>query len=188
MDRRVWLAERQAAVIAGYDAEAPTYDEHEYPSDMQLEWVARALRLIPPGGTVLDAPCGTGKYFPMVAAAGHRVAGVDQSAGMLAQAGSRAIAFSLEHTALQDLSYVHEFDAVMTVDAMEHVPSEDWPLVLANLHRAVRPGGVIYLTVEELEQPVVDQAFEKPCRARTACGPRRDRRGGRCRLPLLPRP
>jgi hypothetical protein len=31
MDRQEWLAERQAAVVAVYDAEAPAYDEHEYP-------------------------------------------------------------------------------------------------------------------------------------------------------------
>ena len=159
MDRRVWLAERQQAVIASYDAEAPTYDEHEYPSDMQREWVARALRLIPPGGTVLDAPCGTGKYFPVLAAAGHPVVGADQSAGMLAQARARGIAVALEHVALQDLSYAQEFDAVITVDAMENVAPEDWPLVLANLHRAARPGGVMYLTVEETDQSEVDQAF-----------------------------
>ena len=55
MDRQEWLAERQAAVVTVYDAEAPAYDEHEYPSDLQREWVARALRLIPPGGVVLDA-------------------------------------------------------------------------------------------------------------------------------------
>ena len=79
MDRQVWLTERRAAVVAAYDAEAPAYDEHEYPSDRQREWVARALRLIPPGGIVLDAPCGTGKYFPLVAAAGHQVVGADQS-------------------------------------------------------------------------------------------------------------
>ncbi len=160
MDRREWLADRRAAVIAVYDAEAAAYDEHEYPSDMQREWVARALRLIAPGGLVLDAPCGTGKYFPLVAAAGHRVVGVDQSAGMLAQARARGIALSLEHTALQDLSYAGEFDAVITVDAMENIPPEDWPTVLANLHRAARPDGVIYLTVEEVSQAEIDQAFE----------------------------
>ena len=159
MDRREWLAGRRAAVIAAYDAEAPAYDEHEYPSDVQREWVARVLRLIPPGGTVLDAPCGTGKYFPLVAAAGHRVAGVDQSAGMLAQARARGIAVALEHKALQDLSYDRDFDAVITVDAMENVPPEDWPLVLANLHRAVRPDGVMYLTVEEVDQSRIEQAF-----------------------------
>jgi ubiquinone/menaquinone biosynthesis C-methylase UbiE len=160
MDRREWLAERQAAVVAAYDVGAPAYDQHEYPSDMQREWVARALDLIPPGGAVLDAPCGTGKYFALVAAAGHRVAGVDQSAGMLAQARRRGIAFSLEHISLQGLSYVHEFDAVLTIDAMENVTPEDWPGVLANVHRAVRPGGVMYLTVEEVDQARIGQAFD----------------------------
>src|SRR5262245_63754938 len=159
MDRRVWLAERRAAVIAAYDAEAPGYDQREYPSDMQREWLARVLSMIPPSGTVLDAPCGTGKYFSMLAAAGHPIVGIDQSPGMLAQARARGIATSLEHRTLQDLSYVHEFDAVITVDAMENIPPEDWPLVLANLHRAVRPGGVIYLTVEEVDQSQIDQAF-----------------------------
>jgi SAM-dependent methyltransferase len=160
MDRQVWLAERRAAVVAAYDREAPSYDEHEYPWDTQREWVTRLLRSSPPGGTVLDAPCGTGKYFPMAAAAGLRVAGVDQAAGMLAQARARGIAFLLEHKALQDLSYVQEFDAVMTIDAMENIPPEDWPPVLANLHRAVRPGGLIYLTVEEVDARQIDQAFE----------------------------
>jgi SAM-dependent methyltransferase len=122
--------------------------------------VACALGLIEPGGIVLDAPCGTGKYFPLAAAAGHRVVGADQSAGMLAQARARDIASRLDQIALQDLSYAREFDAVITVDAMESVPPEDWPLVLANLHRAVRPGGVMYLIVKEARQAKIDQAFE----------------------------
>ena len=162
MERQVWPADRRAALVAAYDAEAAAYGDEEYPSDMQREWVARVLRLIPPGGTVLDAPCGMGKYFAMLATAGHRVAGADQSAGMLARARARArgIAFSLEHTSLQDLSYADRFDAVLTIDAMEHIPPEDWPGVLANLHRAVRPGGLLYLTVEELQQHHIDRAFE----------------------------
>lgn len=161
MDRREWLAERRAAVVSAYDAGAPVYDQHEYPSDLQQEWVARALRLIPPGGTVLDAPCGTGKYFALVTAAGRRVAGADQSAGMLTEVRRRGMAFSLEHRALQDLSYAREFDAVLTIDAMENIPPEEWPLVLANLHRAVRADGVMYLTVEEVDQTKISQAFGK---------------------------
>ena len=160
MDRSAWLAERRDAVVAYYDAEASTYDEIEYPRGQQQAWVARLLQLCPPGGVVLDAPCGTGRYFPMVAAAGHRIAGVDRSAGMLTQARAKGIAFSLEHVSLQDLSYTHEFDAVMTIDAMENIPPEDWPLVLANLHRAVRPGGFLYMTVEEIEESEITLAFE----------------------------
>ena len=160
MDRAAWLAERRAAVVSSYDTEAPIYDKNEYPADTQREWVARLLRLCPAEGVVLDAPCGTGRYFPLVAAAGLRVAGVDQSAGMLAQARARGIAFSLEQVGLLDLSYVHEFDAVMTIDAMENVPPEDWPAVLANLHRAVRPGGWLYMTVEEADEAEIEKAFE----------------------------
>jgi ubiquinone/menaquinone biosynthesis C-methylase UbiE len=159
MERQVWLAERRAALVAGYDADAATYGDEEYPADMQREWVARVLRLIPPGATVLDAPCGTGKYFPMLAAAGHRVVGVDQSAGMLARARERGIAFSLECTSLQELPYAGQFDAVLTIDAMQHIPPEDWPGVLANLHRAAQPGGLVYLTVHELQRHHIERAF-----------------------------
>jgi SAM-dependent methyltransferase len=160
MDRQSWLAERRSAVVASYDHGAADYDQHPYPADTQEQWVARLLRTVPAGGTVLDAPCGTGRYFPMVAAAGLRVAGADQSPGMLAQARARGIADSLERTALQDLSYAGEFDAVMTIDAMENIPPEDWPAVVANLRRAVRPGGHIYLTVEEVGQKHIEQAFQ----------------------------
>ena len=183
MERQVWLAERRAALIAGYDADAASYGDDEYPWDMQRDWVARVLGLIPAGGTVLDAPCGTGKYFPMLAAAGVRVAGADQSAGMLARARARArgVAFSLEQASLHELPYVSRFDAVLTIDAMEHIPPEDWPGVLANLRRAARPGGLLYLTVEELERHHIERAFA----SLSACGcqrcgvrlPSRTRRG-----------
>jgi SAM-dependent methyltransferase len=161
MNRQAWLAERRAAVMADYDAEAPTYDVNLYPADTQEEWVARLLSVIPAGGTVLDAPCGTGRYFSLIAGAGMRVVGVDQSAGMLAQARTRNLASLLERTSLQELSYVARFDAAVTIDAMENVPPEDWPTVLANLRRAVRPGCDLYLTVEEVSDRRIGHAFEE---------------------------
>ena len=48
------------------------------------------------------------------------------------------------------------FDGAMTIDAMENVPPEQWPIVLANLHRAIRPGGHLYLTVEEVAEADID--------------------------------
>jgi trans-aconitate methyltransferase len=94
------------------------------------------------------------------------VVGIDQSAGMLAEAAARGIADSLERVSLQDLAFVGEFDAVMTIDAMENVCPEDWPLVLANLHRAARPGSHLYMTVEEVDEAAIDASF----RALTAVG------------------
>ena len=159
MDRMTWLGQRRAAVLACYDHEAPSYDARSYPTGTQHQWVARLLGTCPPNSTILDAPCGTGRYFPLVAAAGHRVVGADQSAGMLAQARARGTAIALHQVRLQNLPYSGEFDAVMTVDAMENIPPEDWPRVLANLHRAARPGGLLYLTVEEVPLPVIEEAF-----------------------------
>ncbi len=159
MNRATWLAQRRAAVVATYDDDAPEYDQLKYPADTQREWVIRLAQRLPVNSLVLDAPCGTGKYFPIVAAAGHRVVGVDQSAGMLEQARARGIAISLEHVSLQDVAHEHRFDAVLTIDAMENVPPEEWPIVLANLHRALRPGGLLYVTVEEVTEAEVETAF-----------------------------
>jgi SAM-dependent methyltransferase len=107
---------------------------------------------------------------------------------MLAQARARGIASRPERVALQDLPYAAGFDAVLTVDALENIPPAGWPKVLASLHRAVRPGGVIYLTVEEVEQAKIDRAFQGLCAgpARRARGDRLGRGG--CRVPLLPGP
>jgi ubiquinone/menaquinone biosynthesis C-methylase UbiE len=162
MDRKEWLAERRAAVQAQYDEEAPSYDEEAvYPVPLHAAFVSRLLATCPPAGRILDAPCGTGKYFAQVAASGRRVVGVDQSAGMLAQARAKAIAESVQQIGLQELPFEAEFDGAMTIDGMENVPPEDWPLVLANLHRALRPGGHLYLTVEEIDDAEIADAFEK---------------------------
>ena len=163
MDRRNWLLERRATVEAAYDAEAPLYDEHPYPAETQRRFVERLVATCPQDGIVLDAPCGTGQYFALVAAAGRRVIGIDQSAGMLAQARARGIAVALHQVGLQELRFEGDFDAAMTIDAMENVFPEDWPPVLANLHRAVRPGGHLYLTVEEVPENVLDEAFAELC-------------------------
>lgn len=159
MDRREWLIERRAAVEASYDSEAPSYDDDPYPVETQRRFVERLVATCPPGGIVLDAPCGTGQYFALIAAAGRRVVGIDQSAGMLEQARAKGIAVALHQVGLQELPFDAEFDAAMTVDAMENVFPEDWPTVLANLRRAVRAGGHLYLTVEEVDESVIDEAF-----------------------------
>lgn len=156
MDRRTWLADRRAAVVADYDRDAPSYDAEAYPAELHPEFVSRLVETCPPGGVVLDAPCGTGRYFPLVTATGRRVVGVDQSSGMLERARAKGLAEALHHVGLQELALEAAFDATMTIDAMENVPPEDWPLVLSNLRRATREGGHLYVTVEEQSELDVD--------------------------------
>jgi SAM-dependent methyltransferase len=160
MDRSEWLASRRAEVRAQYDGEAPTYDEYEYPVPLHGSFVDRLLGMTVPGGRILDAPCGTGRYFAQVAASGRRVVGVDQSAGMLGRARARGIAEALVETGLQELAFDAEFDGGLTIDGMEHVPPEDWPRIATNLRRALKPGTYLYLTLEESEPAAIDAAFD----------------------------
>ncbi len=160
MDRRRWLAERRAAVEQDYARDAPTYDAGYDPvTPVHRRFVERVIASVAPAGSILDAPCGTGPYFASIEAAGRRVVGADQSAGMLAAAHAKHPDVRLEQVGLQELTFKGEFDAVMCIDAMEHVPPEDWPNVLANLHRAVRTNGLFYFTVEEVDQSEHDAVF-----------------------------
>jgi SAM-dependent methyltransferase len=159
MDRATWLRERRAAVVDDYDRDATRYDDEPYATATHGAFVDRLVATVPSGGLVLDAPCGTGQYFARIRDAGRRVVGIDQSAGMLRQAEARGLADRLERLGLQEMSFAAEFDGAITVDAMEHVPPEDWPTVLENLIRAVRPGAHLYLTVEESEEAAVVDAL-----------------------------
>jgi SAM-dependent methyltransferase len=161
VDRAAWLRERRQTTEERHDTiHAFTYDE-EYGEigPLHRRFVADLLERCPRGGTVLDAACGTGKYFAMVTDAGRRVVGTDQSTGMLARARARFPAVPLERVGLQELDFEAEFDAVMCIDAMENIPPEDWPRVVANLRRALRPGGHLYLTVEEVDDQELDRGL-----------------------------
>jgi ubiquinone/menaquinone biosynthesis C-methylase UbiE len=89
------------------------------------------------------------------------VVGVDQSSGMLEQARAKGLAEDLNPVGLQELPFVSEFDAAMTIDALENVPPEEWPLVVANVRRALKSGAPWYLTIEESDEAVVDDAFAR---------------------------
>lgn len=179
MNRQTWLRERRARAKRWYTAHAPTYDDREPSSPVHAAFVARVVASVDAGGMVLDAACGTGRYLDAILGAGRRVVGIDQSAGMLEQARFRHPAVRVEQIGLQELAFHDAFDAAICIDAMEYVPPEDWPVVLGNLRRAVRPGGLVYLTVEEIDRAVVDRAYADAVEAGLPVVPgEHHRRGG----------
>jgi SAM-dependent methyltransferase len=115
---------------------------------MHHAFVGRFLSRLPPDGRVLDAACGTGKYFPMVLASARRLLGVDHAGVLLARAAAKFPQVPTDQYDLQELPYRGEFDGVLCVDAMEFVAPEEWPVVLERFRRALRPVGWLYLTVE----------------------------------------
>lgn len=108
------------------------------------------MSALPAGGRVLDAACGTGKYFGIVLGSGRLVVGVDQSRAHLATARGKHPEAVVEQHDLQDLPFRDEFDGVMCVDAMEFVPPEDWPGILKRFRHALHARGWLYFTVELL--------------------------------------
>jgi SAM-dependent methyltransferase len=166
IDRRDWLAERRRAVEDDYDRDASTYDAGYDPvTAMHVRFVERVIASVAPAGLILDAPCGTGPYFGRILAAGRQVVGADQSRGMLAVAHGKYPDVRLEQVGLQELPFVDEFDAIVCIDAIEHVPPEDWPTVLGNLRRAVRAEGLVYLTIEAIDDAEHDVALAEAMRA-----------------------
>jgi cyclopropane fatty-acyl-phospholipid synthase-like methyltransferase len=113
-----------------------------------------------PGGTILDAACGTGKYWPGIQASGRTVVGTDQSSGMLAQARRKHPDVPTATLGLQELAFHGLFDAVICVDALENVGPEDWPRVIERLAAAARPQAPMWLTVELADPSAIAQAYE----------------------------
>jgi SAM-dependent methyltransferase len=129
--------------------------------DPHRSFVERFLARLPSGARVLDAGCGTGKYFGMVLDTGRAIVGVDHSAGHLAVAARKFPGVPTEQHDLQELPYRDEFDGVMCVDAMEFVPPEEWPVVVGRFLEALRPGGWLYLTVELMPEERVRELTEQ---------------------------
>ena len=165
-DRAAWLRDLRRVDELQEDALAPDYDaQWGEIEDTHRAFVERFLSTLPPDGRVLDAACGTGKYFGMVIASGRSLLGVDHSGAYLANAGAKFSHVRTEKHDLQDLPYRDEFDGVMCVDAMEFVPPEDWPGILERFRRALRPGGWLYLTVELVPEDRVRAANEEARRS-----------------------
>jgi SAM-dependent methyltransferase len=180
MDRATWLEEQRRRTLEAFDARhAPAYDENwGIVSPSHRRWVSRLAGLCLPASKVLDAGCGTGKYFGLLLQAGLEVTGTDQSAQMLMRAHAKYPSVRLEKTGLQELGYVSVFDAAICVDAMEYVFPEDWPLVAGNLSRALRPGGHLYLTVEVISEAGRQAAFAESSARGLPVVPGEDADGG----------
>ncbi len=129
--------------------------------DTHWAFVERFCSMLPPGGRVLDAACGTGKYFGVVLESGRSLLGVDHTGAYLDRARAKFPEVPTEKHDLQDLPFRAEFDGVMCVDAMEFLPPEEWPVVLERFRTALRPGGWLYLTVELVPPDEIRAANEE---------------------------
>jgi cyclopropane fatty-acyl-phospholipid synthase-like methyltransferase len=162
-ERSEWLRKLRRTAEEGYDRlEGTTYYEgpEGHIPPMHHRFASRLISLCPPGGRILDAACGSGRYLALALDAGRVPVGADQSGGMLARARESYPSVQLEKVGLQELAFDREFHGAMSIDAMEFVFPEDWPVVVANLHRALRSSGHVYMTVEQVNEDELDRAHK----------------------------
>lgn len=107
---------------------------------------AVALAGCPPGGDVLDVPCGYGRHTIPLARAGYRVVGVDRSPVLLERARADAgpgdwpqfVQGDHRDLPLEDAA----FDAVLCLFSSLGYRGDDGDRrTLTELHRVLRPGG-----------------------------------------------
>ncbi len=161
VDRTQWRRERRLWNEVQMDVYSRHYDEQWGTiEDMHQEMLLRFLTHISVRGHLLDAACGTGKYWSLLLQKRYSIVGIDQSKGMLQQAHHKYLGVPVKQIGLQEMTFQEEFEGVLCIDAMENIFPEDWPLVLNNLMRALRPGGFCYFTVEIVSEEELQIAFE----------------------------
>jgi SAM-dependent methyltransferase len=113
----------------------------------ELDWIAHLLDTViplPRTGSVLDAGCGPGAYVPAVA--GRLSSHARFTALDINHSRVRMVDPSLATRATADITSMPfrdgSFDVVLAMHMLYHVPHV--PDAVRELHRVLRPGGVLY--------------------------------------------
>jgi ubiquinone/menaquinone biosynthesis C-methylase UbiE len=135
---------------AVYDQIAETFADVN--ANMPPELILAAeqfLGIIPSGALILDLGCGAGRDMAWFEGLGATVVGSDLSVGMLAQARLRARG-GLVQADMRRLPFqTGYFQGVWCCASFLHLPKADVPRALAEVHRVLNPGGVLFLSVQE---------------------------------------
>lgn len=143
-----------------FDHHAPHYMDEPFVTGTQSEvdFLIEHLQL-EVGHRILDMGCGTGRHALELARRGYQVTGVDLSDGMLAQARRIAQAEGLENVVFEQADATRyttdsPFDRIYCVcegslglvGTGSHPQAHDFA-VLKHLHEALKPGGLMLITV-----------------------------------------
>ena len=98
----------------------------------------------PPPFALLDFGCGPGRDLRTFKALGHRAIGLEGSPQLASMARAHSDCEVLEQSFLElDLPSNH-FDGVFANAVLFHIPSQELPRILKELHASLKPGGVLF--------------------------------------------
>ncbi len=148
------FAPESAVATSGFRADAfaelATLESGNFWFHARNELIVWALRRCFPGmRSFLEIGCGTGFVLEGVASAfpDVRVAGSEILSAGLPFAAKRVVQADLLQMDARQIPYQGEFDVIGAFDVLEHIEEDEG--VLAEIHRALVPGGGVILTVPQ---------------------------------------
>ena len=139
------LKEIADLTLGHYDERAEAFWQGTRDHDVSQNIAALLQRIEgEPPFTILDFGCGPGRDLKVFAELGHVAVGLEGAAhfAAMARAHSGCEVWQQDFLAL-DLPDNH-FDGVFANAALFHVPSQELPRVLLQLHACLKPGGVLF--------------------------------------------
>lgn len=138
----------KAAVRDVYNKIANWFDNARTKTlEMEDKYIKLIIDSIPPGGSILDAGCGSGeplaKYFIN---AGFIVTGFDFSEAMIDLCRARFPNNKWFTADMRNLSLTSQYDCVIVWHSFFHIPKEQQKDVLANLCSLVKNDGLLCFT------------------------------------------
>ena len=107
---------------------------------------------IKPGGKILDYGCGQGRISYLLARNGYDVIGLEPAKKLVLEAQKQSydhlkLRFDVLHDEGQSLP-TGELDAIVCSSVLEFVPDAD--VVLSNFYRALKPGGMLFISLPNI--------------------------------------
>lgn len=145
MESPIDAVEAAAITLRDYDRAADEYQSITQAQDLgaDYDWFLSFLEGTGPFD-LLDLGCGPGRDLMQLRRRGHRVVGLDGSAAMVALARKQAGDPVLHQNFLALRIGSERFDGIFASASLFHVAPAALPEVLARLHRALRPRGILY--------------------------------------------
>ncbi len=143
--RNDWYEHFFSGVALDFWRNAVTYAMPAGQTREEADFLVSALKL-PPGGRVLDCPCGNGRHSLELAARGYRVTGIDLAAEFIAEAKGAAADAGVDAEFLERemraLDADGEFDGAFCFgNSFGYLGHEGDGAFLAAIARTLKPGG-----------------------------------------------
>jgi len=135
--------------VAAYDRGAEAYANKWFCSPVK-DVLHRFASQLPPGARVLDAGCGHGRDSKWLSERGIQTVGLDLSEGLLEQARACCPGLTFMKGDMRSLPFpARSFHGILAMASILHIPKADLQRTLREFRRVLRPGGLLFVAVQE---------------------------------------